>query len=152
MTTKVYRILFEPIDGCELPVISIAADSATKPDGTYINEREDVPVAFFRGHRHSGNFVGRITEPERIVAWWISEEEEEEPKGSEYRLLLKPINGCAVPVVTFEADYAWTAENSRMENVLEDIPAKFWANYSLGTFRGRLLRPDKVLMWWRTGS
>ena len=149
--SKYYHFLFEPIDGCALPIISIEAAGAMRSDGKYIEDEEkDVPVIFYHGQPFQAqDYLGRITEPERIVAWWTTDSEEESVGPAAYRLLLRPVGGSALPVISITAERGGADAYGKL-NALEDIPTLFWKDYRRSKLAGRLLRPDDVLAWWRT--
>lgn len=147
--SKRYHILFEPIEKCTLPIISIEAAGAMRSDGKLIEEEEgDVPVFFYHGQPFQAQeYLGRITEPERIVAWWTTDSEEESGAPAAYHLLLKPVGGRPLPVISITADHG--GADGRFDP-LKDIPTLFWKDWRRGKVAGRLLRPDDVLAWWRT--
>ena len=150
--SKRYHILFEPIDECALPVVCIDADGALSIDGQNIDEfnEKDVPAVFYQGYPHQVQaYLGRITEPDKVVAWWITEVGEEVAEHPTYHVLLKPMGGCALPVISIEAERG-AADNHGRLDALKDIPSLFWRDYRRGNLSGRILRPGDVLAWWRT--
>ena len=147
---KRYHILFEPMSESPLPVISIDADGAMRSGGQYIEDEEEAtPAVFYRGQPyHAKEYVGRIIDPEKIVAWWKTEVEDEHVESAAFHLLLKPMNGCAVPVISIKAGRA--ADGFGRFNALTEIPSLFWKDYQRSEVAGRLLRPDDLLAWWKT--
>ena len=127
--SKRFHILFEPIDGCELPIICVEADGVLGSEGQAINEAAEVPALFYQGQQYQiANYLGRITEPEKIAAWWTTNiEEESSGRPTVYYLLLKPRDGCAFPVISIEAPRAAADEYGRLHFV-KDIPSLFWGD------------------------